>query len=79
MGIHLPFVDKIQAKFFRDRWQAVAQIEQDEDRDASVEQRWQQLNAIIRLAQGLNLPVLPDDNEMLVYQRWAKLKQMAQR
>lgn len=77
MGIQLPFVDKTQAKFFRDRWQAVAQIEREEERAFSIEQRWQQLNAILRLAQGLELSVLPDDDEMLVYRRWAKLKQMS--
>ena len=68
-------VDKKQAKLFRERWQAVSQIEQEEEKAASFEQRWQQLNAIIRLAAGLALPLQSDDSEIAVYYRWAKVKQ----
>jgi len=71
-----PLIDKEQATFFRERWQAVYQIEQEEKKAATFEQRWQQLNNIIRLATGLGLPLQPDKSKMIVYQRWAKLKQM---
>ncbi len=41
----------------------------------SVALRWQQLNAIFRLAVGLGIPLSgPDEQEERVRQRWAKLK-----
>ena len=42
-------------KGFRDRWQEVEAIEIEEQRMASVALRWQQLNAIFRLALGLGM------------------------
>jgi hypothetical protein len=60
------------AQQFRERWQAV---EAQEQQTAFIALRWQQLNAILRLAIGLNLPLSDlDAQEMSGYQRWAKLK-----
>jgi hypothetical protein len=70
-------IDKQQAKLFRERWQAVSQIEQEEEKAASFEQRWQQLNDIIRLARGLRLSLQSDESEVTVYYRWARLKESA--
>ena len=61
-------------KQFRNRWQAVAALEREEQREASVALRWQQLNAILRLAIGLGLPLREQFEEEIVRQRWAKLK-----
>ncbi len=61
-------------KQFRKRWQAVAALEREEQREASVALRWQQLNAILRLAIGLGLPLREQFEEEIVRQRWAKLK-----
>jgi hypothetical protein len=61
-------------KQFRKRWQAVAALEREEQREASVALRWQQLNAILRLAIGLELPLREQFEEEIVRQRWAKLK-----
>ncbi len=61
-------------KQFRKRWQAVAALEREEQREASVALRWQQLNAILRLAMGLGLPLREQFEEEIVRQRWAKLK-----
>ncbi|HDP99809.1 MAG TPA: hypothetical protein ENN22_11590 [bacterium] len=62
-------------KQFRDRWQAVAAIEANEEKSASVTLRWQQLNAILNMARGLGLPITEDnDDDEIVYQRWSKLK-----
>ena len=62
-------------KNFRERWQAVAAIEAEEQRAAPVALRWQQTNAILRLAIGLGLPLEEaDESEQMVYQRWAQLK-----
>ncbi len=66
-------MDKSQAQLFRNRWQAVAQIGQEEARQATLELRWQQLNSIYGLSKGLNLKS-SHAGEMEVYQRWAKLK-----
>ena len=62
-------------KNFRERWQAVAAIEAEEQRSASVALRWQQTNAILRLAIGLGLSSEEtDESEQMVYHRWAQLK-----
>ena len=60
---------------FRDRWQAVAVVEVQEQRAASITLRWQQMNAIFRLAFGLQLPLATSDREEeIVRQRWIELK-----
>ena len=65
-----------QAKEFKERWQAVAAIEAEEQRTASVSLRWQQLDAIFRLALGLGLPLMEDDAEVeAVRRRWVALKE----
>ena len=65
--------DKL-VKEFRERWQAVEAVEAEEQRTASVALRWQQTNAILRLAIGLGLPMMESDEEEVFRQRWAKLK-----
>jgi len=51
-----------QAKEFRECWQAVAAAEAQEQRTASIALRWQQTNAILRLAMGLGLPLAEGDS-----------------
>ncbi len=67
-------LDRQLAKQFRDRWQAVAAIEDQEQRAASVSLRWKQLNAIWQLARGLGIQSEPDETESVVRERWARLK-----
>ena len=67
-------LDSQLAKQFRDRWQAVAVVEMQEQRAASVGLRWRQLNAVWQLALGMGLQPEPDDTESLVRERWARLK-----
>ena len=68
-------VDAQLMKRFRDRWREVEAIEIEEQRTASVALRWQQLNAIFRLAVGLGVPLSGlDEQEEIVRQRWARLK-----
>ena len=64
------------AKEFRERWLAVAAIEAEEQRAAPIALRWQQTNAIFRLAVGLGLPLVEEDNAEIeaVRRRWALLK-----
>jgi len=65
-----------QAKEFRNRWQAVSAVEAEEQRAASLALRWQQTNAILRLAVGLGLPLAEEDSEEIeaVRRRWELLK-----
>ncbi|RPH73302.1 hypothetical protein EHM76_05470 [bacterium] len=65
-----------EMKAYRARWQAVAEIERQELQAASLDERWQQLNAAISLAIGLGI-MNSDPSEEGVYQRWAKLKGLA--
>ena len=67
--------DKQLVRDFRERWQAVSAVEAEEQKTASIALRWQQTNAILRLAIGLGMPLeeLAEAQEA-VRQRWAKLK-----
>ncbi len=62
---------------FRDRWKAIAAIEAEEQKSASLALRWQQLNSILCMAIGLGLPKPESsDDDVIVYQRWVKLRGM---
>lgn len=63
-------------KEFRERWQAVVAVEAEEQRAASIALRWQQTNAIFRLAMGLGLLLAEEDSAEIeaVRRRWALLK-----
>lgn len=61
------------AKFYRERWKAVEEIERQELRALSMEQRWQQINALAQFAMQHGLK-RNDDGEMEVFKIWAKLK-----
>ena len=58
------------------RWRAVAEIERQELQTASMELRWRQLNAVVGIAIGLDI-FQPDQDEIEVHKRWAKLKEEA--
>ena len=42
---------------YRDRWQAVAEIERQELQEASLDERWRQLNVAVGLAIGLGMMI----------------------
>jgi hypothetical protein len=67
-------MEKEDVTAYRERWIAVAQIEAQKRRTATIQTRWKQLNAILRLAIGLGLPLESDEDKMVVYKRWAKMK-----
>jgi hypothetical protein len=67
---------KDDLQFYLDRWKAVEKILAQEQRAASLELRWRQLNAVYGMAKGLGL-LQPDLSEFEVYERWAKLKEKA--
>ncbi|MBI3737464.1 MAG: hypothetical protein HY258_00260, partial [Chloroflexi bacterium] len=59
----------------RDRWKAVEEIERQELRSLSMETRLKQMNTIWRLGKGLGFSFEPEESEMEVFARWAKLKE----
>ena len=70
-------MDEQDVKEYRDRWRAIAEIELQEQRSASVALRWQQLNSILRLAIGLGLSLESDEGEKDVWERWARLRTLS--
>lgn len=70
-------MDPIDAKQFRDRWQAVEKIQTQEAASATIGQRWRQLNAAYGLAKELRV-TFDHADEAGVYQRWARLKESIQ-
>jgi hypothetical protein len=66
--------DDLQA--YQAHWADVDAIAAEERRTASLELRWQQLNAAYAMAIGLGLH-LKDPSERGVIERWAKLKERA--
>lgn len=64
---------------YRKRYEAVAQIEAAERRAATIEERWEKLNALVRMAVALGVDIRaesPDD--AVVWERWARLKERAE-
>jgi hypothetical protein len=61
-------------KLYRERWNAVAEIERQELRAMSIEKHWKQINNLVRFALENGLTRGNDDGEMEVFLRWAKLK-----
>ena len=59
---------------YRQRWQAVADIETAERQKNTPAERWQQLNTLLRLAVALEIPVVQVDSLIDEgRQRWQKL------
>jgi hypothetical protein len=66
--------DEIRA--YRTRWVEVDAVVAEERRTASIQLRWQQLNAAYAMAIGLGLRQ-EDTSEAGVFERWVKLKEKA--
>ncbi|RLT39339.1 MAG: hypothetical protein DWI57_10450 [Chloroflexi bacterium] len=67
-------LDQQSLAAYQQRWQAVAAIEAAERQSASLADRWQQMNALLRLAMSLEFSLIekdtiPDEGQ----QRWQKL------
>jgi hypothetical protein len=67
---------KDDLRAYKTRWVDVEAVVADERRTASLELRWQQLNAAYAMALGLGL-LKEDPSEAGVFERWAKLKEKA--
>lgn len=59
---------------YRQRWQAVEEVEKLEARNASFELRWRQLNRLAGMARALGIYPIPGDDEVIVRTRWLRLK-----
>jgi len=68
-------MEKQQAQAFRERWQAVAEVEARELQQVSFAQRWRQFDAILQMAldMGLLLPEENIDEIVAMRQRWIRL------
>lgn len=68
-------MDPILVREYRARWQAVSKVEEAEQQQAAVEDRWRRLNAILQMAMTLGLDFrAQSEDEAVVWQRWARLK-----
>ena len=68
-------LDPILVREYRARWQAVAEVEEAERQQATLEERWAMLNAIVRMAVALGVDLGAErEDEALDWQRWARLK-----
>jgi len=70
-------MDQETLQAYRNRWQAVAEIEALEQQRMSVTQRWRQLNVLLRMAAALDLPLDRDDQlDDLADQHWRRLREI---
>lgn len=69
-------LDKTALQQHKKRWQEVARFEEEEERQSTSLDRWQRLNAIIRLATDLNLAKDANQDEAFVWNRWNRLREL---
>jgi hypothetical protein len=74
INLVMPLKDDLKA--YQARWADVEAFVSEEQRTASLDLRWRQLNAAYGLAKGLGL-ILTDQTETEVFERWATLKKKA--
>ncbi|MDX9993254.1 MAG: hypothetical protein RBS68_14530 [Anaerolineales bacterium] len=65
---------KEEMKAYRERWQAVEEIERQELRALTIEQHWQQINHLFRFALEQGFVLHDNRDEEIVFERWAKLR-----
>src|SRR4030042_3829333 len=75
-AIMIPMTLKDDIKAYRTRWAEVDAVIAEERRTASLELRWQQLNAAYAFFLGIGIHQ-EDLSEIGVFERWAKLKEQA--
>ncbi|MEM7343101.1 MAG: hypothetical protein AAF485_02570 [Chloroflexota bacterium] len=68
-------LEKSMLEAYKNRWQAVADRENEEQKKIPFVDRWKKLNSIIRIAQTLGLDRQPNEQQIdVVRQRWNELK-----
>jgi hypothetical protein len=72
-------MDARELRAYRNRWHAVAAIEKEEQRQATLAFRWRQLNRLTAMAAALGLRLIDRREELdTVRRRWNLLKDLAQ-
>ncbi len=56
------------------RWEAVNEIEKNEQRDASLTDRWQKMNSLLQMARTLDLSLNADEKGSEPWQPWNRLR-----
>lgn len=70
-------MDSELVRAYRECWEALAALEAEERRTASVALRWRQLNAILHMSRELKLrPSARRAGVEAVRRRWIRLKQL---
>jgi hypothetical protein len=70
-------LDQVTLRAYQQRWQAVAEIEVTEQIQATLVQRWQKMNSLLRLSMGLSLVFAPSSQEFeTINQRWNRIRSM---
>ena len=76
MDTNTPLTKKM-LQDYRARWEAVAEVEAREQREATFTQRWQKLNALFGMARELNLSTDKDDEQSeIIRARWNRLRDL---
>ena len=71
-------VDKKLVREYRERYRIVAEVELQEQKTATIGERWRQLNALWNLANELGVRSTPDDVNT-VRRRWVKIMEQHER
>jgi hypothetical protein len=68
-------LDREALKAYQARWEAVAAVEEAERGQATLAERWREMNAILRMAIALGLKLEEDEVEIAaVHRRWNRLR-----
>ena len=68
-------MDQETLKAYQERWQVVAEVENIQNQQRLLSQRWKKMNAIFRMAIALELlPVTDRKAKMAAYERWHQLR-----
>lgn len=68
-------MDASDVRAYIERWEAVANIEQQELQFATVAEKWRRLNTIKVLAARLGIAQIDNEGEMEIHLRWASIKE----
>lgn len=70
-------MDRNVAVAYRQRWQAVAELEREEQQNATIAQRWQQLQSLLCFGSYVAAPDLLRETQEtdIIAARWRKLKE----
>ena len=68
-------MNKEDARAYLSRWKAIQQFQQEESRQTTIRDRWQQLNAIRHRAVRLGISRSTDDGEIEVFLRWSVIRE----